>query len=246
MFVRLLLAIFVMATFAACEPVSVVGKQSNQKKETSSSSTTTIESPSKTAGSSSKQDDSALTNPAKATLKAPATFKAKFVTTKGDFVIEVKREMAPNGADRFYNMIKAGFFQDIAVFRAIRGFMFQFGIHGEPKIAQAWGNATITDDPFVGNSNEPGTISFAQTGRPNSRSSQMFINLGNNAALDRQRPPFVPFGKVISGMEVVKNINTEYGENSREVQGNFRMKGNSYIREKYPKIDFIKSVEIQE
>ncbi|MEM7783417.1 MAG: peptidylprolyl isomerase [Planctomycetota bacterium] len=186
----------------------------------------------------------ALADPSKATLTAPAEFKVKVATTKGDFIIKVTRANAPNGADRFYNMVKAGFFKDVAIFRAIKGFMFQFGIHGDPQVAQAWGDATIKDDPPAGVSNTPGTISFAQTSRPNSRSSQMFINLGNNDFLDRQRIPFVPFGQVVEGMEVVNAINTEYGENSPEVQGQFRMKGNAYIQGKYPNLDYIRSITV--
>ena len=177
--------------------------------------------------------DPALLAPEKANEKAPDKFQVKFETTKGDFIVEVNRDWAPNGADRFYNMVKVGFYKDIAVFRAIEGFMFQFGIHGNPKVARAWGDANVDDDPAVGNSNVPGTITFAQTGRPNSRSSQLFINLGNNAALDRSRnggTPFVPFGKVTSGMDVVNKINTEYGENSPEVQGKFRAEGNEFIK----------------
>ena len=194
-------------------------------------------------------ENPALRDPSKATLTAPAKFRVLVATTKGDITIEVTRAWAPNGADRFYNMVKAGYLTDIAIFRAVKGFMFQFGIHGTPEIAQAWGNATIKDDPSVaGVSNLPGMLTFAQTGRPNSRSSQMFINLGNNNFLDnpRQGQPFVPFGQVVKGLDVVKAINTEYGENSPEVQGNFRQKGNTYIIDKYPNIDFIKSVKIVE
>lgn len=247
MFVRLFFSTLILISFAACEPVLVSGQQAAQDQKQAGSTTKQQGSGSTETGSMTKGSP-ALMNPAKANLTAPATFKAKFATTKGDFVIEVTRANAPNGADRFYNMVKTGYFQDIAIFRAIEGFMFQFGIHGTPAIAQAWGNSTIKDDPFVGNSNEFGTISFAQTGYPNSRSSQMFINLGNNFSLDRPRQgsPFVPFGKVISGIEVVKKINTEYGENSREVQGSFRAKGNAYIRQKFPNIDFIKSVTVEE
>jgi peptidyl-prolyl cis-trans isomerase A (cyclophilin A) len=193
------------------------------------------------------QDNPALMDPSKATETAPDKFKAKFVTTKGDFVIEVTRAWAPNGADRFYNMVRVGYFKEIAIFRAIKGFMFQFGIHGNPAVTAKWRDASIQDDPSAGISNLPGYVTFAQTGRPNSRSAQMFVNLGNNAFLDEARgggAPFVPFGKVISGMDVVEKINTEYGENSREVQGKFMAEGNAYIQEKYKRIDFIKSVEI--
>lgn len=189
--------------------------------------------------------DPGLLDPSKAIATAPAKFRVKFGTTKGDFTVEVTRAWAPNGADRFYNMVKVGFFKDVAIFRAIKGFMFQFGIHGTPAIAQRWGDANIKDDaPVKGISNQEGFLSFAQTGRPNSRSSQMFVNLGNNQFLDRQNPPFVPFGQVVEGMDVVRAINTEYGENKGNVQGEFKQQGNAYIKQKYKNIDFIKSVTL--
>lgn len=194
----------------------------------------------------SGQDHPGLLDPSKANEKSPDNFLAKFHTTQGDFTIEVTRRWAPNGADRFYNMIRVGYFKDIAIFRAVDGFMFQFGIHGTPAVAAKWSDSNIMDDRPVGKSNIPGTISFAQTGRPNTRSVQMFVNLGNNATLDTQRVPFVPFGKVVEGMDVIKKINTEYGENPRgeDIQGKFKRQGNAYIRDRFPNIDFIKSVEI--
>jgi len=188
-----------------------------------------------------------LTDPSKANFKAPETFQAKFETTKGDFVIEVNREWAPNGADRFYSMVKVGYFHNTAIFRAVKNFMFQFGIHGVPEVAKAWQNAPIKDDKPAGHSNLPNTISFAQTGAPNSRSSQMFINLGNNASLDRGRnggAGFYPFGQVVKGKEIIGKINVEYGENRGNVQGEFVSKGNAYIQDKFPRIDYIKRVTI--
>jgi len=190
-----------------------------------------------------------LKDPSQAKFTSPPKFQAKFETTKGDFVIEVNREWAPNGADRFYSMIKVGYFHNTAIFRAIDNFMFQFGIHGVPEVAKAWREAPIKDDKPAGKSNVPGTISFAQTGAPNSRSSQMFVNLGNNGALDRGRnggAGFYPFGKVVKGNEVIKKINVEYGENPRreDVQGDFVKKGNAYIQNRFPNIDYIKRVTI--
>ena len=188
-----------------------------------------------------------LKDPSQAKFTAPEKFFAEFETTQGNFVIEVNREWAPNGADRFYSMMKVGFFNNTAVFRAIDNFMFQFGIHGVPEVAKAWKDASIDDDQPAGKSNVPGTISFAQTGAPNSRSSQMFINLGNNGrSLDRGRnggAGFYPFGQVVKGMDVVKKINTQYGENRGNVQGEFMDGGNAYIQNKFPKIDYIKQVK---
>ena len=188
-----------------------------------------------------------LRDPSKAKFKTPRKFQAKFETTKGDFVVEVTREWAPNGADRFYAMVKVGYFQNTAIFRAVDNFMFQFGIHGIPEVAKAWQNAPIKDDKYNNRSNVPGTLSFAQTGRPNSRSSQMFVNLGNNNFLDRGRnggAGFYPFGHVVKGKEVIKKINVEYGENKGNVQGEFVSKGNAYIQNKFPNIDYIKRVTI--
>lgn len=192
-----------------------------------------------------------LMDPTKATEKAPEKFHARFQTTKGDFTVEVTRAWAPNGADRFYNMVKVGYFKDIAIFRAVDKFMFQFGIHGDPAVAGKWSESNIKDDPSAGISNIPGTLSFAQTGRPNSRSVQMFVNLGNNNFLDQARgggAPFVPFGKVVEGLDVVAKINTEYGENPRgeDIQGNFKRQGNAYILKKFPNIDLIRSVSVVE
>ena len=205
------------------------------------------------AGSTSKPADGAqttatthpaLTNPSLATKQAPEKFRAKFSTTKGDFVIEVTREWSPLGADRFYNLIDIGYLKDIVIFRAVPGFMLQFGVHGDPGISQHWKDANINDDPVGKASNLPGYISFAKTGLPNSRSAQMFINVANNSGLDRQG--FTPFGKVVEGLEIVGKLNTEYGENDREDQGAFVANGNDWILKKYPRLDIIKSVDLVE
>ena len=185
-------------------------------------------------------------DPTKANEDCPEKFQVVFTTTKGNITIEVTKKWAPNGAKRFYNLAKIGYYNDIAIFRAIDGFMFQFGIHGDPAVSAKWMNATITDDPRIGIPNVPGVLSFAQTGRPNSRSVQMFVNLGKNDFLDnpRQGSPFVPFGKIVAGSDVMKKINTEYGENAGGVQGNFQQKGNAYIKAQYPNIDYIRSAKI--
>jgi peptidyl-prolyl cis-trans isomerase A (cyclophilin A) len=186
-----------------------------------------------------KASSADLTQPAKLNEKAPDTFKVKFDTTKGAITIEVTRSLAPNGADRFYNLVKAGYFKDIAFFRVIPGFMAQFGINGDPKIAKAWAEANIADDAVKG-SNTRGAITFAQTPRPNSRSTQLFINFGNNARLDGDR--FAPFGKVVEGMDVVDKINGEYGEAPN--QGMIQSEGNTYLKKNFPNLDYIKSATI--
>ena len=134
---------------------------------------------------------------------------------RGKFTIEVTRSLAPNGADRFYNLVRSGYFTDVAFFRVIPGFMCQFGIHGDPAVSAKWREANIPDDPVKG-SNTRGTITFATAG-PNTRTTQLFINFGDNVGLDGQG--FSPFGKVIEGMDVVDKINSEYGEGAPNGNG---------------------------
>lgn len=191
--------------------------------------------------SSQTAKNPALLDPSLANKKAPDVYKVKVATTKGDFVIKVDRSWAPNGADRFYNLVDIGYFKDIAIFRAIEGFMFQFGIHGDPAVSKQWREANIKDDPGAGVSNRPGFITFANAG-PNTRSVQLFINLGDNRRLDNMG--FTPFGQVVEGADVVLKINTEYGENPPDVQGSFQARGNEFILRKYPKLDMIKSVTL--
>jgi peptidyl-prolyl cis-trans isomerase A (cyclophilin A) len=185
-----------------------------------------------------------LKNPALANEKAPENFKVKFNTTKGSFTLEVTRAWSPLGADRFYNLVKAGFFTDIAVFRVIDGFMAQFGIHGDPAISAVWRGARIQDDP-VKQSNGRGYISYAMAG-PNTRTTQFFINFGNNASLDGMG--FSPFGKVTEGMDVVDSIYSGYGEGAPRGmgpdQGMVQMQGNEYLKKSFPKLDYIKNAEL--
>jgi len=186
----------------------------------------------------------ALLAPEKATEKAPASFKVKFTTTQGDFVIEVTRAWAPNGADRFFNLVKLGYFEDVAFFRVVDGFMVQFGIHGEPKVNAAWRMARIDDDP-VKESNKRGYVTFATSG-PDSRTVQMFVNFGDNSRLDGQG--FSPFGKVLTGMDIVDKLYKGYGEGAPSGagpdQGRLQMQGNSYLKSSFPKLDYIKSASL--
>ena len=186
-----------------------------------------------------------LSNPAALNEKAPAVYKAKFDTSKGVFVVEVHRDWAPNGADRFYNLVKNGFYNDARFFRVISGFMVQFGINGDPKISAVWREANIKDDP-VKESNKPGTITFATAG-PNTRTTQVFINFGDNAGLDGQG--FSPFGKIVSGMEVVDALFSGYGEGAPRGdgpdQGLVQQRGNAYLEKSFPKLDFIRTATIE-
>jgi len=185
-----------------------------------------------------------FTDPSKLTEKAPDTYKAQFDTTKGKITIEVTRSLSPNGADRFYNLVRSGYFKDIAFFRVIPGFMCQFGIHGDPAVSAKWRTANLTDDPVKG-SNTRGAITFATAG-PNTRTTQLFINFGDNQNLDRMG--FSSFGKVVEGMDVVDKINGEYGEGAPRGrgpdQGRIQAEGNAYLKKDFPNLDYIKSATI--
>jgi peptidyl-prolyl cis-trans isomerase A (cyclophilin A) len=185
-----------------------------------------------------------LTNPASLTQKAPEVFKVKFTTTKGVFVVEVTRAWAPLGADRFYNLVKYGYFTDASFFRVLPNFVVQFGINAKPALNTVWQNATIQDDP-VKQSNKRGTLTFA-TGGPNTRTTQIFINYGNNAGLDAQG--FAPFGQVVEGMDVVDKFYSEYGEGAPQgagpEQGMIQNEGKAYLDKNFPKLDSIKTAVV--
>ena len=180
-------------------------------------------------------------DPSSLTAKAPDEFKVRLETTKGDVVIEVLRFWSPRGADRFYNLVTSGYFTDIAFFRIVPGFVAQFGIHGDPKVNQAWNSATIQDDE-VKQRNQRATIVFAKTGRPNSRSVQFFINFQDNFGLDGQG--FSPFGRVGEGMEVVDSLYSGYGE--RPSQSRIQQQGNAYLKSDFPNLDYIKRAVVEE
>jgi peptidyl-prolyl cis-trans isomerase A (cyclophilin A) len=185
-----------------------------------------------------------LANPAALRETAPATYKVRFETSKGAFVIDVNRAWAPNGADRFYNLVKNGFYDGVRFFRVLDGFMAQFGINGDPKISAQWREARIPDDP-VRQSNRRGFITYAMAG-PNTRTSQVFINFGDNSALDRQG--FAPFGQVSSGMNVVDALHSGYGEGAPRGQGpdqgRVQTEGNAYLAKNFPRLDFVKKATI--
>ena len=186
-----------------------------------------------------------LANPAALKEQAPAVFKAKFDTSKGAFVVEVRRDWSPNGADRFYNLVKHGFYDNVRFFRVISGFMVQFGIHGDPKVSAKWRDARIKDDP-VKQSNRRGYVTYAMAG-PNTRTSQVFINFDDNTALDSQG--FPPFGWIVSGMNVVDSLNAEYGEGAPRGRGpdqsRVQTEGNAYLAQSFGKLDFVKKATIE-
>jgi peptidyl-prolyl cis-trans isomerase A (cyclophilin A) len=188
---------------------------------------------------------SALSNPAALTEQAPATYKARFDTTKGTFVIEVHRAWAPRGADRFYNLVKNGFYDDVRFFRVLDGFMAQFGINGDPALMAKWRVARIADDP-VKQSNARGMVSFATAG-PNTRTTQVFVNFGNNSNLDGMG--FAPFGRVVSGMNVVDSLYADYGEGAPDGrgpdQGRLQTEGNAYLKKNFGRLDYVKRATIE-
>jgi peptidyl-prolyl cis-trans isomerase A (cyclophilin A) len=189
-------------------------------------------------------DQSALLDPFRATATAPPTFKVKFHTTNGAFVVEAYRDWAPLGVDRFYNLVKIGYFNDVAFFRAIEGFMVQFGIHGDPKVSAAWRDASIGDDA-VRNSNLRGHLTFATRG-PDTRTTQLFINFVDNANLDTMG--FAAFAKVVDGMGVVDSLYKGYGEGfpsgSGPKQDRIQNEGNAYLKAEFPRLDYIQSAEL--
>jgi peptidyl-prolyl cis-trans isomerase A (cyclophilin A) len=185
-----------------------------------------------------------LLKPSSLNEQAPATFKAKFSTTKGDFVVEVTRAWAPLGADRFYNLVKYHFYDGAAFFRVLPGFVAQFGLSAKPEISRVWANATIKDDP-VTQSNLTGYLTFATAG-PNTRTTQLFINLADNANLDGMG--FAPFGKVTEGMDVVQQFYSGYGEGAPggngPDQGRVTNEGKAYLDKSFPLLDSIKTAVI--
>ena len=175
----------------------------------------------------------ALLKPATLTAKAPATYEVAFTTTKGTFDVTVQRSLAPRGADRFYNLVKAHFYDGVKFFRVVPGFMVQFGISGSPAVSSAWQPAAIPDDP-VKTSNIRGAITFADAG-VDTRTTQVFINLVDNAYLDSQG--FAPFGKVTKGMNVVDKLYGGYGEDPSNAQSEIQSEGNAFLNAQYPKLD---------
>jgi len=182
--------------------------------------------------------DPALLQPNSLKDQAPDTFSVDFTTSKGIFTVKVTRAWAPLGADRFYNLVKYGFFSEAAFFRVVPNFIIQFGLSADPAVNRVWSSAKIKDDP-VTQSNNPGYITFATAG-PNTRTTQLFINFGSNTFLDSQG--FAPFGQVTSGMDVVKKLYSGYGE--KPDQGFITSQGKAYLDKNFPNIDKIQSVTI--
>src|ERR1019366_7981136 len=182
--------------------------------------------------------------PATLRLRAPAEYEVKFVTTAGDFTIKVTRAWAPNGADRFYNLVQHHYYDGASFFRILPGFMAQFGISAYPEVSKAWDQAIIKDDPVV-QSNHRGFITFAMGG-PNTRTTQVFINYGNNERLDRDG--FSAFGMVTDGMGVVDKLYGSYGEGAPDGHGpdqsRIGSRGRAYLEQGFPKLDSVKTATL--
>lgn len=187
-----------------------------------------------------------LLNPESPEMKAtaPDTFRVAFETNEGRFLVEVARGWAPRGADRFYNLVRHGFYDGVRFFRVLEGFVVQFGISGDPDVSRAWKGATLPDDP-VRRSNTRGTLSFATSG-PNSRTTQLFINLGDNSQLDEMG--FSPVGEVVEGMDVVESLYAGYGEGAPRgdgpAQDRIESEGNEYLRSEFPELDYVERARI--
>lgn len=196
-------------------------------------------------GKGASGGDGPLLDPGQATQKAPETFGVRFDTTAGSFDLSCTRAWAPNGVDRFYNLVTIGYFQDVAFFRVVktpRPFVAQFGLHGRPEVNAVWVNANLPlDEPTQ--SNTKGRLTFAMAGKPDTRATQLFFNLGDNKNLDAMG--FAPICEVTGdGLAVLEKLNGEYGETPTSKQGVIAKEGNAFLRATYPKLDYIKSATL--
>jgi peptidyl-prolyl cis-trans isomerase A (cyclophilin A) len=182
-----------------------------------------------------------LANPANFTETAPPAFRAVFDTSVGVFVVQVHREWAPHGADRFYNLVKSGFYDGCRFFRVVPKFIAQWGIHGTPAVAQAWSEARIPRDR-ARQSNSRGRVTFAMAGNPDSRTTQVFINYGNNNRLDIDG--FAPFGEITSSLIIVERLFGGYGEGPD--QGRLTAEGNAFLDKYFPGLSYIKKATVEQ
>jgi peptidyl-prolyl cis-trans isomerase A (cyclophilin A) len=239
---HLLPALFCLAVLAGCNSSK---PSSTGKAETPAQSPAQASAPVPAPAVVHAAAAPALLDPSSSLEKAPDVFKADFTTTKGNFVVEVHRDWAPLGADRFYNLVKIGYYDDIAFFRDVAGFMVQFGIHGRPDVNAAWHAATIQDDANR-KSNTRGTVCFAMAG-PNTRTTQLFVTFGDSSFLDNQG--FSPFGEVVSGMDIVDSLYNGYGEGAPQGkgpdQGRITNEGNAYLHAEFPNLDYIKTARLE-
>jgi len=194
------------------------------------------------AADGSVRDTSKLKAPAQLIESAPGLFRARFATNIGPFVIEAHRDWAPLAADRFYNLVKNGFYDGNRFFRVLDGFMAQFGLNGDPEIQSAWQTANLMDEPPK-QSNLRGYVTFTRESGPNSRYTMVFINVKDNSYLDADG--FAPFGQVVAGMDVVNKLYSGYGRTNVPDQRRIIREGNAYLQQEYPKLDFIRTATIE-
>jgi peptidyl-prolyl cis-trans isomerase A (cyclophilin A) len=183
-----------------------------------------------------------LKDPAQLNERAPDQFRARFDTSQGVFVIAVEREWAPLAADRFYNLVKNGFYNDARFFRVLSGFMVQWGLHADPSVQTAWRTANLKDEPAK-KSNTRGFVSFTRESSPNSSYTMIFINYKDNSYLDADG--FAPFGEVVSGMDVAERLYSGYGRQNVPDQRRILREGNAYLLADYPMLDFVKTATIE-
>jgi peptidyl-prolyl cis-trans isomerase A (cyclophilin A) len=179
--------------------------------------------------------------PAPVVDAAPATFKVRLETSKGPIVIEAHRDWSPNGVDRFYQLVEQGFYDDVRFFRVVPGFVVQFGMHGDPATNAKWVAQPLMDDP-VKQTNRRGTVVYAKPTMPNSRTTQLFINLQDNDMLDPQG--FSPIGEVVEGMSVVERLYSGYADQPTGRQGEIAAEGNAFLNRTFPKLDFIRTAKV--
>ncbi len=179
-------------------------------------------------------------------LKAPDIFKAEFITSKGNFTVEVYRNWSPLGADRFYQLIKTGYYNNTIIFRVVKDYLVQFGVSEDKPKNIFWQGKNLKDEPVVG-SNTDSTICFSR-GAPNTRKTSVFINLRNNLTYDTLNAAgvkgFVPFAKIISGMDVVRLFFSDYGNETMKFADSVYFKGNAYLKKKFPELDMIKEAKV--
>jgi len=227
------------ALFAICFASAILA-QTAPKSTTASKSTSAVKSTTAAKSTAAPAAPAAdLLHPATLNRTAPAIYRVKLTTTKGDVLIEVTRAWAPRGADRFYNLVRAGYFNDCAFYRVIPKFMAQFGISARPEVNKAFATANIPDEPRK-ESNKRGMVSFATAG-PNTRATTLFINMTDNAYLDPMG--FAPIGEVVEGMGNVDMLYTGYGDISIH-QTEFENGGKSYVDRTFPKLDRILTATI--
>jgi len=229
---------WVVTATLLCVAATVLFYEANAQGQATQSKSATGAGASKTATASPY--DRTLLRPALLIAKAPATYKVKFTTTKGDFVISVTRAWAPLGADRFYSLVRHHFYDNTSFFRVHAGFVVQWGISAYPPVTAAWEHAPIKDDPVV-QSNLRGYVTYAKTSDPNTRTTQVFINLVDNQRLDTMGG-FAPFGQVTEGMDVVDKLYSGYGESPDQEQIN--KLGKAYLDKDFPNLDSTKTTTL--